>query len=166
MSRNNEFAAASTLRLALLTLLLGPAMASFAASPAPGLDVSGFDPAVRAQDDLFRATNGRWLAAKTIPDDKAYAFGVEINDVTDRHVRAIVEDLAATPQTAGSVEHKIGAFYASYLDTAAIDRVGLAPIRPLLAEIDAIETPTQLARWQGRAQGRLEAPVLLKWVPR
>ena len=36
------------------------------------------------------------------------------------------------------------------LDTAGIDRAGLAPIRPLLAEIDAIESPTQLAQWQGR----------------
>lgn len=164
MKAKNANAANPLRPLALLTLLLVPAMACIAASPASGLDVSGFDPGVRSQDDLFRATNGRWLATTAIPADKAYAFGVEINDVTDRHVRAIVEDLASKAQPAGSVEQKVGAFYTSYLDTQAIDRAGLAPIRPLLAEIDAIRTPTQLAQWQGRAQGRMETPVLLKWV--
>lgn len=164
MKPNNVIAAASLRRLALLTLLFVPTTDCIAASRTFGLDVSGFDQAVRAQDDLFRATNGRWLATTAIPADKAYAFGVEINDVTDRHVRAIVDDLASTTQQAGSVEQKIGAFYTSYLDTQAIDRAGLAPIRPLLAEIDAIRTRTQLAQWQGRAQGRLETPVLLKWV--
>ena len=42
----------------------------FGAAPAAGLDLSGFDPDVRVQDDLFRATNGRWLEVTDIPVDK------------------------------------------------------------------------------------------------
>jgi predicted metalloendopeptidase len=35
----------------------------------PAIDFSAFDDAVRAQDDLFRHVNGRWLADTQIPAD-------------------------------------------------------------------------------------------------
>ena len=150
-----------TLTLALLVPLAG---ASLAAALGSGLDTAGFDTSVRPQDDLFRAANGSWLKATEIPADKAdYGTFILLRDNSDKRVRAIVDELAAQPHKAGSVEQKVGAFYASFVDTEAIDKAGLAPIRPLLAEIDAIKTPRQLAEWQGRMQGQINAPVPL-WV--
>ncbi len=137
---------------------------SLAASPASGLDLPGFDTTVRPQDDLFRAANGTWIKTTEIPADKP-EFGafIQLRDLSDRQVRAIVDELATQAHKPGSVAQKVGAFYASYLDTAAIDKAGLAPVKGLLAEIDAIKTPRQLAQWQGRVQGRLDTPVPL-WV--
>ncbi len=127
------------------------------------MDRAGFDPSVRVQDDLFRAVNGGWLRSTQIGPDKAAIYGVDLPDVVDQRVRAIVESMARGPQQAGSVAQKVGAFYSSYLDTAAIDRAGLAPIAPLLAEIDKIANARDLALWQGRAQGRVKTPINL-WI--
>ena len=147
-----------------LALLLPLAATSLAAPLASGLDAPGFDTAVRPQDDLFRAANGAWLKATEIPADKSdYGTFIQLRDKSDQRVRAIVDELASKTHKPGSVEQKVGAFYASFVDTEAIDKAGMAPIRPLLAEIDAIKTPRQLAEWQGRMQGQINAPVPL-WV--
>ncbi|MDC8771266.1 M13 family metallopeptidase [Paucibacter sp. hw8] len=131
-----------------------------------GLDLAGFDPKVRVQDDLFRAVNGGWLKATVIPPAKGSHGSFEIlREQSDEQVRAIVEALAASPQAAGSDEAKIGAFYASFMDTAAIDRAGLKVLKPLLAEIDAISDRQQLAQWLGRAQGMVNTPVQLSVGP-
>lgn len=151
-------------RAALLLCLLASSQLS-AAPPASGIDHASLDPEVRAQDDLFLAANGTWLRNTPIPPEKSYVLGVEINDLTDQRLRAIAERAAGRPHPRGTLEHQAGAFYASHLDTAAIDRAGLAPLRPLLADIARIGTPAQLAAWQGRMQGLVEAPVWLRIFP-
>jgi putative endopeptidase len=153
-----------TLKLTTLALLAQFATAGHAATLSSGLDRQSFDSSIRAQDDLFRATNGGWMKATEIPADKSqYGTFIILRDLSDQHVRTIVDELATQRHAAGSVEQKVGAFYASYLNIAAIDKAGLVPMKPMLADIDAIKTPKDLAQWLGRAQGRLETPVQL-WV--
>ncbi|OYU25851.1 MAG: peptidase M13 [Burkholderiales bacterium PBB2] len=153
-------------RLTLLALLLQLGSLSHAADATLGLDLHGFDTQVRVQDDLFRAANGNWLKTTEIPADKA-SFGsfAVLRDLSDQQVRAIVEELARQPQAAGSVEHKLATFYTAFLDTAAIDQAGLAPLQPLLADIDALKSPRELAQWLGRMQGHLSTPVELSVGP-
>ena len=151
-------------KLGTLAVLVSLSCASLAAAPTSGLDLAGFDPKVRVQDDLFRAANGNWLGTTEIPADKAeYGTFIQLRDLSDKQVRAIVDELATTRHPAGSVAQKVGAFYSSFMDTAAIDKAGLAPLRATLAEIDAIKTPRQFAQWQGRMQSVLELPVPV-WV--
>jgi putative endopeptidase len=152
-------------RLSLLALLVQLSTACFAAPPTSGLDDASFAPAVRVQDDLFLAANGKWLRDTPIPADKSYVLGVEINDITDARIRAIVDELAGQRRPATGIEQKVGAYYASYLDTARIDRAGMAPLKPLLAQVDAIGSAGELATWQGRAQGIIETPVWLRVFP-
>lgn len=148
------------LKLSTLALCLHLSFSSQAAGLHSGLDLKGFDTTVRVQDDLFRAVNGGWLKATEIPADKAeYGVFVQLADQSDRQVRAIVEELAQQQHKPGSVAQKVGTFYASYMNTDAIDSAGLTAVRPLLAGIDAIKTRRQLAQWQGRMQGHLETPV-------
>ncbi len=157
------------LPLAALLLAAGLNQASAATnSPTSGLDLPGFDLKQRAQDDLFGAANGGWIAKTEIPADKAeYGSFYQLSDLSDRRVRAIVEALAAKQQgektAKGSVEQKIAAFYAAYTDTAAIDKAGLAPAKAMLSGIEAIKTRADLARWLGQAQGVVNTPVAL-WV--
>ena len=148
-------------RLATLALLLSLAGLA-AAAPHSGLDLAGFDRAMRPQDDLFRAGNGHWLATTEIPADKS-SFGMvaQLRDLSDQRVRALVEGLAAAKPKAGSTEQKIGAYYASFVDTAAIDKAGLAPVKPLLDGIAALQTREQLAGWLGRQAGVVDQPLVL-----
>jgi putative endopeptidase len=125
-----------------------------------GIDRRGFDPNVRPQDDLFLAANGGWLKSTPIPPDKsAYGLYQELGDRADARVRAICEELAAAPEVPGSIEHKVGAFYRSHLDEAAIDAAGLAPLQPWLAQIDALTTHADLAALWGRWQGVTATPM-------
>ncbi|MFT7722777.1 MAG: M13 family metallopeptidase [Roseateles sp.] len=145
--------------IALLAMQLGGAVA---AAPNSGLDLAGFDKAVRPQDDLFRAANGHWLATTEIPGDKAsYGTFIQLRDLSDQRVRTIIEELAKRKARPGSVEQKVGGFYAAYMDTAAIDKAGLAPIKPLLDGIAALRTREQLAAWMGAHMDQLNMPVAL-----
>ena len=138
--------------------------ACFGAAGGGGFDLSGADPAVRFQDDLFRAANGGWLAGTEIPADKSrYGAFSELGDLSDQRLRDILDELAADPPADGSDAARVAAFFAAYLDTAAIEQAGLSVIQPQLAEIDAISNAVQLAQWQGRMQGLLDTPVAL-WV--
>ncbi len=131
----------------------GPASAS-------GLDLSGQDPGVRFQDDLFRAANGRWLGSTEIPLDKAsYGAFAQLGELSEERLHAIVEGLTREAHAPGSLQQRVSAFYAAYMNTDAIDAAGLAPVAPLLAEIDAIASVHELSRWQGRMQGHLDTPV-------
>jgi len=147
--------------LALLIQLAACASPTWAAPPSSGLDLPGFDTTVRAQDDLYRHSNGGWLRTTRIPEDKAEVSGADMPAVVDQRIRSILQELSSRPQPKGSSARKIGDFYTAFLDTTAIDKAGLAPIQALLAEIAAIKTPQQLAAWAGRAQGQIETPIWL-----
>ncbi len=111
------------------------------------------DPTIRPQDDLFRYVNGHWLTTTEIPADKAAAGAfIELRDASERAIRDIVTGLSGSePGTEASlVEH----MYGSFMDTERIDAAGLEPLRPLLDEIDAIGTVTDLLDYFGRSVRR------------
>jgi putative endopeptidase len=131
-----------------------------------GLDKSGEDAGVRAQDDQFKAMNGNWLKTTEIPGDKPeYGTFIQLRDLSDERVRKIIENLAATPQPAGTINAKIGDFYTSYLDTAAIDKAGLAPLKPYVDQIDAVKSKHDLMVLMGRWQGIVDLPLDLGVQP-
>jgi putative endopeptidase len=130
--------------------------------PTSGVDRASFDTSVRPQDDLFRSANGGWLKNTPIPPDKpSYGVFTELRDRSDARVRKIVEELAGQTHPAGSVEQKIASFYRSYVDEAAIDKAGMAPLGPWLAQVDAVNTQAELAKLFGRWQGMVNTPVTL-----
>jgi putative endopeptidase len=131
-----------------------------------GLDRAGMDPAVRPQDDLFGAMNGSWLQKTQIPADKSeWGTFIELRDLSDGRVKALVEKLAAAPQAPGSNEAKIADYYAGYLDTAAIDKAGLAPLQPWVDQLDAVATRAQLVELLGRWQAYVDMPLALQVQP-
>ena len=141
-----------------------PAAASAALTT--GLDKAGMDTAVRPQDSLFSAMNGAWLKATPIPGDKAdYGTFTMLDDQSNERVKAIIEGLAAKDQAPGSVNAKIGAFYKSYMDTAAIDAAGIRPLWPYLAQIDAVRTRADLVRLMGRWTAFVDLPMALAVGP-
>jgi putative endopeptidase len=150
-----------------LTLCALALQASLALAQTPldtGIDRSGFDAGVRPQDDLFKAVNGQWLKDTPIPADKSeYGLFIQLRDRSDERVRGIVEDLAKQTQPPGSVEQKIGDYYRSYMDEAAIDRAGIRPLAPWLAQIDGVKNKTGLATLFGRWQGVAPTP-MSAWV--
>ncbi len=118
-------------------------------SPAPPLDFSAFDPDIRVQDDLFRHVNGAWLNTAEIPADKPLAGAfMHLRDQAEEAVRGIITTLAEGPTDTD--EAKIADLYASFMDADAVEAAGTGPLAPMLAAIDAVATPVDLAQLLGR----------------
>ncbi|MGO1173854.1 MAG: peptidase M13, partial [Actinomycetaceae bacterium] len=116
------------------------------------------DPDVRPQDDLFRHVNGRWITETEIPADRSSvgAF-IDLRDGSQDRVRAIIEELGAAveddAQDAGSgAAAKIGALYAAFMDTVAIEAAGTEPLVADLELITAAADHAALARAMGELQ--------------
>lgn len=131
-----------------------PVAPPVAAATGSGLDLPGFERAVRPQDDLFRFVNGKWLETTQIPADRSnYGSFTLLDDEAQANVRALVEAAAQAPsKQAGSDEQKIGDFYLSFMDTARADELGATPLAPELRRIDAIASRDDLVRQFGYAQ--------------
>jgi putative endopeptidase len=143
--------------------LTGAVSATAGGEPAVGLDLAGMKPAIRPQDDLFAAMNGKWLDDTPIPPDKAeYGVFYQLRDRSDERVKGLIEELAATNPSKDSAPGKVAAFYRAFLDTGAIDRLGTKAIDPWLRQIDAAPDRVAIAQCVGRAQGLFRTPFALR----
>src|SRR5262249_5491727 len=103
-----------------------------------GLDFAGIDPSVAPGDDFFRFANGRWLATTAIPPARSsWGVGGQLAELPLQRTAELIRaaDASAAP---GTEARKIGDYYATYMDAARIEQLGLTPLGPLLKEIDAI----------------------------
>ena len=118
-----------------------------------GVDLSGGDASVKPGDDWFRFTAGKWFDATSIPADRA-AVGA-FNDL-----REATQDQLKTLVTAAAPGSKVANFYSSFMDEAALEKVGIAPLLRDIAAIKAIKTKAQFARYMGMTNGRFGAGVV------
>jgi predicted metalloendopeptidase len=142
---------------------VGAELISLYANPG-GIDRSGFDETVRAQDDFFRYVNGGWLARTEIPADRLmWGVALEMVALNEQRQRAIVEEMAARNDLgADSVGGKVGAFFASLTAQALVEGKGVAPISDTLQAIEAIDGPTAIAAYFGGIHARFgDAPLVM-----
>ncbi len=103
------------------------------------VDVSGIDTSIKPGNDFFRYVNGRWYDTVRIAEDQvgigSYSF---LNIPQKKLLQNILDSVSNAQNTPGSIEQKVGDFYASGLDTVAVNQRGYDPIRPILARIDAV----------------------------
>jgi predicted metalloendopeptidase len=109
---------------------------------------SGVDASVKPGDDFFAYANGSWLKATTIPAGKQrWGARDEINEIVRQRVVKLLEDASSAPP--GSTAHKVADFRAAYLNEVAIEAMGLAPLKPLLDNIDRVQDKAALTRLLG-----------------
>jgi putative endopeptidase len=136
-----------------------PAATAHAQIGAWGLDLTARDTAVKPGDDFYRYADGLWIDAHQIPPDRTrWGSFDELDERSQQQVRAIVEALPAEAPD-GSNAQKVGDYYRAYLDTAAIERAGLAPAQAGLDAIAAARTHKDLTRLMGRPDLSLGLPV-------
>ncbi|MGI8545831.1 MAG: M13 family peptidase, partial [Gemmatimonadaceae bacterium] len=110
-----------------------------------GIDTTNFDRSVRPQDDFFRFVNGGWLTRTPIPND-ASSWGAfnELREKSRTALHGILEDAASSNAAAGSDRRKAGDLYASFMDSARVESLGLTPLKGELSSIAALTTSKQL----------------------
>ena len=95
-----------------------------------GLDLSARKLSVKPGDDFYTYSNGTWVDSFVIPPDRsAYGSFTKLGELSEQRVRDLIEAASKTPAAPGSNAQKVGDFYASFMDQAAIDARGLGPIR-------------------------------------
>jgi putative endopeptidase len=114
--------------------------------PGWGLDLNDLDKSVKPGDDFDAYVNGKWKAANEIPAKYPY-YGVVTNlrIGAERSVRAIIDDLIARQYPAGSSEQRVADMYRAYQNVEQINAAGLAPAKPYLDKIRAINSYDDLA---------------------
>jgi putative endopeptidase len=120
-----------------------------------GVDLKYVDRSVRPQDDLYRYLNGKWLDTFQLPPDKgSYESFTYVDDATQEQLRGIVDGLVQAQSQAQSTTgagnpdpevRKITDLYASFMDEARLEALGLKPLQPEFAAIDAIADRRELA---------------------
>jgi putative endopeptidase len=122
-----------------------PAASSRPQIGAFGFDLAGMDRSVAPGESFYRYANANWDRTTQIPADRSnYGMFTVLDDLSSQRTRAILDEAMAAP---GS---RIGDFYASFLDEAAVDAAGIAPLRPMMARIRAVADRSQWAAESGR----------------
>ncbi|HVZ98902.1 MAG TPA: M13 family metallopeptidase [Caulobacterales bacterium] len=125
-----------------------------------GVDLSARDLDVKPGDDFYKYVNGTWLAHNEIPSDRTrWGTFDQLADKSDREVKAIIEEVAATGGAPGTNQQKIADFYKSFLDVDAINAKGLAPAAADLAAIRALRTHEQTVRLMARPDLPVSSPI-------
>lgn len=115
------------------------------------------DTSVAPGDDFNAYTNGGWIKATPIPADKpSYGTFSMLADETRKHMLALIEESTKAQSSASGDTRKIADFYSSFMDEAAIESKGVAPLKPQLDNIARIADRHDLARVLG---GQLRADV-------
>jgi putative endopeptidase len=137
----------ATAGAALLILASARARAAEGDSGTAGFDVSHMDKTCKPCDDFFQYVNGNWIKNNPIPAEyPSWGSGIMLHDNNQKQLRGILETAAAeTSAAAGSNERKVGDFYASCMDTSAIEAHGAKPLDADFAAIAALKDRSALA---------------------
>ena len=139
----------ATAALGALMLAAVPATAKEKAATAPaaettakpeigdfGFDLTGMDKTAQPGDDFYAYANGTWAKNTQIPADKSnYGMFTALADLSQTRTREILDVAKGDPSS------MIGRAYSSYLDAAAVEAKGLAPIQPWLNKVRAVDKP-------------------------
>ncbi|WP_018621459.1 M13 family metallopeptidase [Spirosoma luteum] len=130
-----------------LTLLLAVACQRASMPTTNRVVITGIDATKKPGDDFFKYANGIWTDTARIPASQAGVGAYSFMNYPQRiRLQGILDSVSAGQFPAGSLEQKVGDFYASGMDIAANNKRGYDPIKPLLTRIDAVNDVSSLLK--------------------
>ena len=136
--------------LAVLQPVCKAQSSSSTSAPSPdeklsGLNTAFIDKSADPCADFFQYACGKFSPLHPIPPDRS-SFGSMsmLADENEKILHAILDQAAAGGANRTPNEQKIGDYYASCMDTAAINREGVKPLQPELDRIAALKDKAEL----------------------
>jgi putative endopeptidase len=114
-----------------------------------GLNEKNLDKSVRPQDDFYEFANGGWQKLNPLPPSRS-RFGTfdQLQDNNNKRINTILSGLEKKHYPKGSTEQKLADFYRLALDVNRRNQEGLAPVEPVLKEIESAKTVEELRKLQ------------------
>ncbi|KAI9430015.1 Neprilysin [Russula earlei] len=117
------------------------------------IETGNIDSSVKPGDDFYKFVNGKWLDTATIPStETGVGSFLDVYNRTKEHVKTILEEAAKGGSAAGSIEQKVGDFYASGMDSVTIEKLGYDPVKPTLQKISALKDPKDVMQFVAEQQ--------------
>src|SRR5215469_5842332 len=134
-------------------VIMFAAFAAVRAEP-PSIHPSDIDRSAEPCNDFYQFANGTWRANNPIPASMSrWSRRWKAGEDAKTQLKDILDPIARRMDwPKGSPEQLIGDFYGSCMDEPAVDRAGLTPAAPMLAEIAAIKTRADVQRIVRRLQ--------------
>ena len=106
---------------------------------------TGMDTTVKPGDNFYSYANGAWVKTAVIPDDQSGWGGFyTLEEDNLKKLNGILQEAARSNGAKGSIEQKTGDYYTAGMDTVAIEKKGAAPLKEMLAKIDAVKDHNEL----------------------
>ena len=106
-----------------------------------GIDKANMDLSVKPGTDFYQYATGGWTAAHPLtPEFSRYAQFDALAENNRKQLRELIEGMAAQQHERGTLEQKIGSLYRLAMDSVRRNKDDFAPIKPLLDEIQALNS--------------------------
>ena len=115
----------------------------------PGIKPENLDKSVKPQDDFYMFATGGWQKLNPLPASYS-RFGSfdQLQEDNNKRIKAILDDLQKKTYAEGTTERKLSDFYKLALDSARRNNEGIAPLKPVLDDMEAATTKQQLEALQ------------------
>ena len=97
--------------------------------------------------DFYKFACSKWQAANPIPADQpTWGTGSNLRLWNESVLRNTMTQASEPSAGRSPVDQKIGDYWYSCMDESVIDKAGIAPLKPTLAEIADLQNKAQIAR--------------------
>jgi putative endopeptidase len=119
------------------------------------LQAADIDTTIQACQDFNGFVNSKWLAANPVPGDRTtWGAFAALGERSLQVQHELAQAAAAGTWETGTMEQKVGDFFAAGMDEAKIEAAGHSPIQPDLDRIAALTATSEIPAYLGEAYAK------------